>query len=195
MQLFFRLHIIDILARPPKKVCLCQLTWPFWFGHQLNFEGATLVNLFKVTAAISLTLWLRVQALSVGVEPLETGERVSADVAINQHAASLSGDYLVHLGGHQWHEATVCGAAVCVSALQQGPGGAGGHERRQKQEHGTGRQEHFHKGMVRHAEAEDIITSPGFPSRWPAISWQHQAVWTAALWLQTSHWNRKKQTN
>lgn len=84
----------------------------------------------------------------MGVEPLETGERVSAHVAIDQHAASLPGDDLVHLGGRQRDEASVCGAAVPVSALQRGgPGGAGGHQGGQKQENGSGGQVHVHKRM------------------------------------------------
>lgn len=90
----------------------------------------------------------------MGVEPLEAGEGLSAHVAVDQHAASLPGDELVHLGGRQRDKAGVCGAAVPVSALQRGgpggpggPGGAGGHQGGQKQKNGSGGQVHFHKRM------------------------------------------------
>lgn len=108
----------------------------------------------------------------MGVEPLESGERLPGHVAVDQHAASLSGDDLVHLGGRQRDQAAVCGAAVSVPALQRVPGDAGGRQRRQEkeQEKGTGGQVHFHKRMVRLGQAEDVIPSPAFPSRWPAIS-------------------------
>lgn len=119
-----------------------------------KFRCAMLVNprtekRFKVTTAISLTLRLRVQALSVGVEPLETGERLSGHVAIDQHAASLPSDYLVHVRERKRDEPATCRGtvlrAVSISALQQGPRGAEGHQRHQEQKTGTGGQVHFHK--------------------------------------------------
>lgn len=62
-----------------------------------------------VEREVFLTTSLRVQALSVGVEPLDAGERVSGDVAINQRRAPLPGNYLAHFSEHNWNEA----AAVC----------------------------------------------------------------------------------
>lgn len=95
---------------------------------------------------------LRVQALSVGVEPLKTGERLSGHVAINQHAASLPRNYLVHFSEHNWDESAACCCAVPravpVGDQRQGIGGAGGQEGRHQKEEAAGGV-HCHKLSVR----------------------------------------------
>lgn len=53
-------------------------------------------------------LTARVHPVTVGVEPLNTGEWVSSDIAINQCAAPLSGNYLAHACEHSGDRSSVC---------------------------------------------------------------------------------------
>lgn len=48
----------------------------------------------------------------MGVEPLNTGERLSGDVAINQRTAPLPSNYLAHFCEHNWDESAARQCAV-----------------------------------------------------------------------------------
>lgn len=72
---------------------------------------------------------VRVQTLSVGVEPLEAGERLSAHVAVDQHAASLPRYDLLHFGEDHRDEPDARRRAVLSTVLGAvSVGGAGGQE-------------------------------------------------------------------
>lgn len=102
---------------------------------------------------------LRVQTLSVGVKPLETGERLSSHVAINQHAASFPRNYLAHFGEHNRDESAgrrrAVARAVPVAVQRRDTGGAGGQEGGDQQEGGRRQRKvavggvHCHKLSVR----------------------------------------------
>lgn len=83
----------------------------------------------------------------MGVEPLNTGERLSGDVAVDHGAAPLPGNYLLHLSEHDRDEAGLGGVAafraVPVGVPREGAGGVRGDEGRQDQQNGSAGPVHF----------------------------------------------------
>lgn len=72
-----------------------------------------------------LTARLRVQPVSMRVEPLNAGKWVSGDVTLDQCAAPLPGNDLAHFSKHNWDEAVLRPVAtlgaVSHRVRRQGP--------------------------------------------------------------------------
>lgn len=90
----------------------------------------------------------------MGVEPLNTRERISGDIAINQRTAPLSSNYLAHFCECSWDKTAVCHSAilrtVSIHVHRQGPGGGRGDKGCQNQKNGSTGQVHFLRLSVRH---------------------------------------------
>ena len=76
-------------------------------------------NQVSSNSIVCLTTRLSVQTVSMGVEPFKTGERVSGDIAVNQCAAPLPGNYLAHFCEHNWDKSAVCHSAIlCAVSIR-----------------------------------------------------------------------------
>jgi len=123
---------------------------------------------------VFLTIRLHVQAVSVGVEPLNAGERVSGDIAINQCAAPLTGNYLAHFCEHNWDKSAVCDVVTfCIVSKgvhRHDRGAVGGDKRHQGQKNVSAGPVHFLKLLVHHPRAKRLSFLLGLhPADWLSL--------------------------